>query len=64
MMNSAVIDMIPTNEKLKDRAVRILTNLYTDGDSGAPKYSGEEIRASLEAAGWVMLEARNRLEQR
>ena len=55
-------DMTPTNEKLKDRAVRILTDLYTDAGSGTPKYSAEEIRAALEAAGWVMLEARKRLE--
>ena len=54
--------MTPTNEKLKDRAVRILTDLYTDADSGTPKYSAEEIRGALEAAGWVMLEARKRLE--
>ena len=55
-------DMTPTNEKLKDRAVRILTDLYTAADSGTPKYSAEEIHAALEAAGWVMLEARKRLE--
>jgi N-acetylmuramic acid 6-phosphate (MurNAc-6-P) etherase len=52
------VNMRPTNEKLQDRAVRILTQLFDGQGKGA-----DECRAALEASGWVIADARSALAQ-
>ena len=61
--SNLMIDMKPTNEKLQDRAVRILVELLSTG-GGASAAGAEECRKALEESGWVIADARERLLQR
>jgi N-acetylmuramic acid 6-phosphate etherase len=67
VITNLMVNMRPTNEKLQDRAVRILTQLFDGqgqgGDSDGAKKSAEECRAALEACGWVIADARGALAQ-
>ena len=60
--SNLMIDMKPTNDKLKDRAVRILVELLSTGGGGSA-VGAEECRKSLEESGWVIADARERLLQ-
>ncbi len=57
VVSNLMVNMRPTNDKLKDRAVRILAQLFESKGKGT-----EECRAALEAANWVIADARQALE--
>jgi N-acetylmuramic acid 6-phosphate etherase len=64
--SNLMIDMTPTNDKLKDRAVRILRDLLTTAAeqgrlSAVP--SSEALRGALHKSNWVILVARDLLLQ-
>jgi N-acetylmuramic acid 6-phosphate etherase len=56
VVSNLMVNMTPTNEKLKDRAVRILTQLFEQEQK-----SSEQCRAALESASWVIADARQSL---
>ena len=56
VISNLMVDMNPSNEKLMDRAVRMLCELHPS--------SPEDAQAALEASGWVIKKALARLEKR
>ena len=56
VVSNLMVNMTPTNEKLKDRAVRIMAQLFEGQGKRA-----EDCRAALEAANWVIADARQSL---
>ena len=64
--SNLMIDTTPSNDKLKERAVKILMDLQhstTDGGNGSPHNSDLEgrVRSALAASDWRMLDARQLL---
>jgi hypothetical protein len=56
VVSNLMVNMRPTNEKLKDKAVCILAQLFENEGKGS-----EECRAALEATNWVIADARQAL---